>query len=385
VTASAGRWTAATSVVLALFFVAPAPARGEGGVAPDAGAAAGTIERELLADYQRDPSASGRALLRLGGGSIEGMPVVLLLAMADVHLRAGRVRSATRFFQEVAARDAGAPWAGLADLGLGWAALVRGRYQDAEAHYGRVAEPRDLAAIARVLGGWATAMRGRSGEAVAALDPVVSGGAVENVRAAAILGAGYARFWEGSYDEAATTWQRMSVIAPSSRLADDARYAAAWAQLRAGNRSHALAELAALAASAPSDPASASIPRARLELVPRSVLRVRNPAAQDLSTAAAPDVRMVAMLDADGRALARAALALVGGPDAPAPEGGSVELAAPAPRDTAPRAAAPRAPKDGRRNDGTVRRARFAWLLGGLAVVLGVVLLVRRRPGSRTA
>jgi hypothetical protein len=284
----------------------------------------GSVERQALIEFQRDPVRNAQALLAIGAGSVHRLPTLLLLAVADVHLRAGRTRSATRFFREVARRDdAGPPWTTFAELGLGWAALLRSDYRSAERHYGAAADDPQLGPLAEVMIGWVGAVRARGGdEAAQRLDEIASRQSASHpVRQVAYLGAGYARYWHGDYAEAAEAFDRLALAFPSSPLVDDARYAAAWSRVRAGDAERGIAGLVALAATdsddAPGDAdTAAGADRARIELAPRAVLRAGQRRVATTSGFAAPDVRMVASLDADGRAMARRALALVARPSA---------------------------------------------------------------------
>lgn len=278
----------------------------------------GSVERQALIDFQRDPVRNAKALLAIGEGSADRLPTVLLLAVADVHLRAGRTRSATRFFRAVARRDdAGPPWTTFAELGLGWAALLRSDYRSADRHYGVAAEDPQLRTLAQVMLGWVAALRGRTDdEAVERLEEIaVRPSASAPVRQVAYLGAGYARYWRGHYAEAAEAFDRLVLAFPSSPLVDDARYAAAWSRVRDGDVERGVTGLAELAATDPDDApgagdAAEGVSRALVELAPGAVLRAGRRRAVATSGFAAPDVRMVANFDADGRAAARRALAL---------------------------------------------------------------------------
>jgi tetratricopeptide (TPR) repeat protein len=308
---SARRCAAAAALLLALVAgLSPAAAQPGGFPAelPPDTPVEGSVERDALIEFQRDPVHNAAALLRLGHGSARSLPVVILLAAADVHMRAGRSRSAARFFREVVRRDPGPPWTAFAQLGLGWSDLARGDLAAAERRYASVDTPADVAAIAAVMRGWLAAASGRHGEAIAALDHLAAHARSGNVREVALLGSGYARYWDGRVDEAAATLDRLEIVAPASPLADDARYAAAWARLQIpGERAEAMSQLAQLAQGG----GDADVARARIELRPRAVLRAGERRSSDVSGFAPPDVRLVAMVDGDGRALARAALELL--------------------------------------------------------------------------
>lgn len=266
----------------------------------------GSAERQALIDFQRDPVANGQALLKLNAGSAKRLPLITLLAAADVHLRAGRTRTATRFFREAARRDAGPPWDTFARLGLGWTALARRDYAAAAKYYRDIDDTGPLGGIARVMAAWVLALRGRHADAIADFDAALGTDLTPNVRQAALLGTAYARHWRGDFMGAATAFDRLA--SPPSVLSDDARYGAAWSRVRAGQVDAALPALVALAGESPADPASPRISDAAVSLTPSTVARGGRESAARITGFAGPDARLVAMFDGDGSALARAAL-----------------------------------------------------------------------------
>lgn len=358
---------------------------------PDSPALA-SAERQALIEWQRDPIANGEALLRINPGSARRLPLVTVLAAADVHLRAGRLRAATRFFREAARRDAAPPWGTFAALGLGWTALARHDFGAAAKYYRSVDPAGPFGAMARVMLAWVTAFRGRYAEAVPLFDRAASAADVApNVRQVAMLGAAYARYWLGTFDDAAAAFDRL--VSPPSLLSDDARYGAAWSRVRAGELDVALPALVALAADTEDDPHAAPVPDAAVRLTPTTVARTGRDGTR-ISGFAGPDARMVAMFDGDGAALARAALRLLGrreasGADAPLAPGVPVL----AERDAAPPVpgtSEPAARRDGAPVSGTAVPApthdpapRAWWLVAAVAALV-VVALGRRRSAARS-
>ncbi len=272
--------------------------------------AVGSAERQALIEFQQDPMANGQALLRLSAGSVQRLPLVVLLAAGDVHLRAGRVRAATRFFREAARREPGPPWDGFARLGLGWTAVARHQFGAAAKYYRDIDPASPLGAIARVMTAWLTALQGRYAAAQAAFDDAAAAaGLPPNVRQVALLGAAYTRYWLGAFDAAATAFDRL--VSPPSMLSDDARYGAAWARLRADRTDVAIPALVALAGEGPADVPVKRIADAAVNLSPSTVTRSGRDSTARISGFAGPDARMVATFDGDGVAMARAALAML--------------------------------------------------------------------------
>jgi hypothetical protein len=352
--------------------------------------AIGSVEREALAEFQRDPMANGKALLRLSAGSARRLPLVTLLAAADVHLRAGRTRTATRFFREAARREAGPPWDTFARLGLGWTALARHDFQAAAKYYRGVDAAGPLGGIARVMMAWLTAFRGRYAESVPLFDRAAAATDLPpTIRQVAMLGAAYARYWLGSFDDAAAAFDRL--VSPPSVLSDDARYGAAWSRVRAGDLDSALPALVALAGEASADTAPKRVSEAAVSLSPATVARSGRESTARISGFAGPDARMVAMFDGDGAALARAALALLGREDElgthPVP---AADAAALAERDAGSAASSVRsqpASKDSARSAPTSATNpaapgptwwRAFWITVGLLALASLVVLRRR-------
>ena len=353
----------------------------------------GSAERAALLEFQRDPAANGKALLRLTAGSARDLPLVIVLAAADVHLRAGHVRAATRFFREAASRDPGPPWSAFAEFGLGWTALSRGDHAAAARHYEKVEDRGPLGAMAAIMLGWTAALAGRFEEAAVAFDGTAANDREPNVRLVATLGSGYARFWLGAYDEAALIFERVVATYPSSSLADDARYAAAWSRVKAGDEDAALPALVALAGEQTGDAATAPASDSAMALVPSSVIRAGRHKMSAISGFASPDARMVSMFDGDGSALARSALrslARRGRVDAIEPPAEIAPAAAPPPAHwdedsrpaTQPRPAL-REPRPAPADPTSSSWWRAFWLVLGVLVLAMLAAMHRRgAPGS---
>jgi hypothetical protein len=338
---------------------------------------------QALADFQRDPVANGPALVALTDGPLEGLPLVLLLGAADASLRAGRFRKAQGLFGETLRRRPGAPWETFAELGLGWTLLVSGSTTAAERHYARVATDGPLGAIAQVMMGWLAALRGDYAAAITTLDHWSEVAGVSGpVQRVALLGAAYARYWAGDYVAAADTFDLLQPGGAFSVLADDARYAAAWSRVRAGDLARAVADLVALAEAGVED-ARAHVSRARLKLTPRAVLRAGRENAARISGLATLEDRMTSFFDGDGHALARAALVELVGTGAVEPESVPARFRAapivPVARAQAVDTTLPRPA----RAESTARTTSWTPVLWtALAIALALLLIRRRQPSA---
>lgn len=76
-----------------------------------------------LSNYHQNPTRSRRAFLALEALREGPLPTVVLLSLAEAHLRVGEMEDADRLFAEVLATNAGPPFEGWAHLGRGGIAL----------------------------------------------------------------------------------------------------------------------------------------------------------------------------------------------------------------------------------------------------------------------
>jgi hypothetical protein len=265
---------------------------------------------DVLRRYFQNPHGRARAaLLEYGQGDIAGMPPVILLALGDAHLRAGDPASAGRMFEALSSRDPGPPWWGWAEIGLGWTSIVSGNLDGARSHYGAVASSGEPSRPIGVIGvALVDAADGGTRDAVAMLEPLTADArAHPSVRMTAAVVLGYAHLWGHEYRDAADTFDRAAEEFPGRRLTDDARYGAAIAEWRAGDRDGAIASLRALGGTErPGEetrPASPSI----LALEPLAILRAGGRRYRRMPLQM-PEEQFPALLDFDGAALARAAL-----------------------------------------------------------------------------
>ena len=288
----------AVSIVLAGFALLAVPAaRGETPALPPQ-------VQEALAAYLRDPQANARAFLDAARQNGDLYPVQAIF-LADAALRIGHYRMATELLETV--RDGGDPGLGsVAEVGLAWAALGRGRLTDAYQHLETAGT---LNAQLRSWSDATMALVGAAGgapDARAALAAAVARPDVDPAfREAAPLLDAYARYWAGDAAGAADAFTAFAVAHPGSRFADDALYAAAQAKRRAGRAAEAQADLEALAGDRRGHgPLSSRL----IALDGRSLLRegIRRDRAR--GTRLLPR-RIADLLDGDGSRMARAALA----------------------------------------------------------------------------
>lgn len=259
-----------------------------------------------LQEYARDPVHNRRALHRLRRERQENLPPVALLALADSRLRSGNRRAAARLFEQVLARGPGEPWAGWAELGLGWIALAEDDSVRARQRFERVAAgsapSRGVASLAI---GLIDLDDGMTEAAMERLDGLANDSeAPPSLRQAAALGVAYTWYWAGGYREAVDAFGRASLVVPGGRLWDDGRYGAAIARWHAGEREPALVELRALgrmpSPAAPDD----GFATEALDLEPGAVIRAGLARYRRLPFRT-PEDQVVSLLDRDGPALAR--------------------------------------------------------------------------------
>jgi hypothetical protein len=120
------------------------------------------------------------------------------------------------------------------------------------------------------------------------------------------LGVGYAHYWAGQYDDAAERFDLAATTWSSGPLWDDARYAAAIARWRSGQKAEAQAALRQLASGSvgrTEEPVSLALLRLdRAALLRDGLARYRR------APLRAPEENVAALLDHDGGMLAGAAL-----------------------------------------------------------------------------
>jgi tetratricopeptide (TPR) repeat protein len=262
--------------------------------------------QEALTSYLRYPVAYADVLLATMPEERGPLQPTYALALGDAALRTGRYRLATDLFTQVREGDAGASFSSIAEVGLAWTMLGRGRLDQAYEHLAAAGalnpelQPATDIALALVAAAREDPDAGAALAGTAArsdLDPAF--------REAAPLLAAYARLWSGDARGAANAFSAFAVAHPDSRFTDDALFAAAQAKARAGETEEARRDLEALA-SGRRDGGGAS---SRLvDLDARALLRDGVRRDRELGARTLPQ-RFADLLDGDGARLARAALA----------------------------------------------------------------------------
>jgi len=276
-----------------------------------------------------------------------------------------------------------------AAFGLGWIELAAGDPTAARGRFEVIVRDGDWgAATASTLVTLATASGGAGLAAAARFDEVADADATPySLRVANRLLNGYAYYWAGQYAAAAKAFARAATEFPETTLTDDARYAAAWSRYRAGEHQPALDELRVLAGAEPTG--GAAVSAALMTLSPPGVLGETLRGYRGAGVQA-PDALLVKMLDLDGRALARAALARVdatGAVPSPRPDLGRGDVPSTPAAIEQPRAdeQAPPAQADTRAAAPESRsRTHVVWLLLAL-LALAAALATRRRRQAGVA
>jgi tetratricopeptide (TPR) repeat protein len=339
----------------------------------------------LLLRYAADPLGNRRALAAAEGEPLDRLPPPVLLALADVRLRSRRWKSAARYCGEVLRREPDGPLADWARLGYAAAALGSGNESEARRHFALVLESGSGGSgLARMAIALLDGALGRFDAAEDGFRRAASSAWGPELRAAAQLGIGLARYWRADHEGARAAFRQLVNADPTGPFADDAEYGAARARWRLGDTAGAVDDLRRLAASPRAGPPGRTS-LGVVELTPRSLLR----AAFDRyrrGPAGSPEAQVAAALDRDGAALARAALLRLERTTAPSEPHETSPAPAPAVRRAAPSTSAASRP-GGRPEAPTgpqVRRVPlFIWvgLLAGVALTVGIW----RRSASREA
>jgi hypothetical protein len=262
---------------------------------------------QTLVRYLGDPPRTRRAMTALGHGGTDEWPAAAVLILADAHVRSGQLEDAARLLRGIQADDAPAYLKGWSRLGLAWIAFITGDRDTARHYFDRLTLGNWGSPVGRAGLGLTDAIDGQTREAVARLDILASGAARLPMRCLSRLLSAYARYWGGQHAAAARLFAEVAADYPKSPLVDDARYGAAWARWRSGDRAGGYAALEALSHETGTGVSPPHIPRSLVELEPQEVFRGALKRYR-LMPAARPVLLMTALVDGDGAALARAAL-----------------------------------------------------------------------------
>lgn len=273
--------------------------------------------QSALQAYAKDPYKNLPALLSVGRAGTEGLPPGLRVTLGDAHLRAGHLRKAAQLFDGVLDANPGEPWSSLAALGRGWVAVRRGKLVEAREFFAAATEaPGGTGLMADFLVGFVDAENTDGTAAAERFDRIAQHpDASENLRLAAMMAGGYAKFWTGDDAGAETAFREVAERTDGRPVAEDARYAEALARWRGGDREGAEEALRTLAASAPKQGPRVS---GRLQnLTPRELVRASARRYRRLPLGM-PSELLLSMLSGDAPSQARIALhRLVAGGDPP--------------------------------------------------------------------
>lgn len=265
-------------------------------------------------------------LARIPGPLPTAAPDILMLA--DVLVRTGHVPEARLLLAQVIENFPDSGWQKWGYLGLGFLELARGRMEDARPFYQAAAVPGFSQDTALVVLALLDGQAGNGMGAAALLDAIARDPARRPaVQQAAGLGAGYVRYWAGDYQGAAVAFAAAADQHPDSPLADDALYGLAQSFLKLD------------------DPESAEQVFERVNEMPAQGFddqhvrpSLRNLALREIIRATRkrydavplgqPDQMLIALLDVNGRVLARGSLRSLAKQGKRAPHGSTLGKAA---------------------------------------------------------
>jgi len=265
----------------------------------------------VAASYMQGTPGGREGLLSLARSEVpDDLPPLLRLVLGDAYLRAGSLHKASRQFDEVLGSEPGDPWIGLAAIGRGWVATARGNLAEAREYFDVGAhDPGTNGLVATFMTAMIDAARGDTDAAIAGFDALSKNGATPDaLRAAAVMGGGYARLWAGDDAGAHAVFASMAADARDEQLADDAMYLTGLTQWRSGDPAGAAATLGTVTEG--SRGPSRREPAHGGGLDPRRLVRASLKRYRQLPVRAPVDL-VVPMLDLDGAALARRALRLM--------------------------------------------------------------------------
>src|SRR5581483_6325247 len=262
-------------LLAALLLCANAPvARGEdeadegGGMPPEWGAA--------IDAYTRDPVANRDRVLAIERDPGGQLPPQVQVIIADAYLRGGQAAAAERILRDALASGPQYPWDIFAKLGLGSARLMQGDATGAQQYFADVAAaPQESSRLFGELGlGHAYLANDQPEEAKAAFDAAATNKAVDSqFRQAGQFGSAASLYAAGDYEGAAKAFDALADSDPKSKIALDARYAAARARLAAGDRDAAKRALEGMESRCASVKTAGRAPRSLRNLDARALRR----------------------------------------------------------------------------------------------------------------
>jgi MYXO-CTERM domain-containing protein len=251
-----------------------------------------------------------------------------MLMMADALLRGGHEPEARLVLQQVIAQYSDTPWVRWSYLGLGFLELARGHFDQARPFYDAAATPGFSQDTALVVLALLDAQAGNTATAAATLDRLAVDASVRQaVRDAAAVGAGYVRYWAGDYEGAAVAFAVLPDNNPGSPLADDALYGLARSFQHLGDPEGAEEVLERINEMEAQGFDDAHVRPALRQLELREIVRATRKRYGDVPWGQ-PDQMLIALLDVNGRALAKGTLAALAKQQKRAAQGTKVAAAA---------------------------------------------------------
>jgi tetratricopeptide (TPR) repeat protein len=251
-----------------------------------------------------------------------------MLMLADVLVRGGHVVEARVLLQQVIDKFPDTGWQKWGYLGMGLLELARGRMTQARPYYQAAAVPgfsQDTALVVLAL------LDGQAGNplgAAATLDAIAQDPArIPAAREAAAIGAGYVRYWAGDYEGAAIAFGAAAEQHPVSPLTDDMLYGLAQSFFALNDPESAEQVLERVNDMEPQGFDNQHVRPALRRLGLREILRATRQRYQAVPLGQ-PEQMLIALLDVNGRVLARGRLRTLAKQAKRAPAGSTLAKAA---------------------------------------------------------
>jgi tetratricopeptide (TPR) repeat protein len=251
-----------------------------------------------------------------------------MLMLADALVRGGHTLEARLMLQQVIDKVPNTGWAMWGYLGLGFLELARGHMEQARPFYEAASGRGFSQATALVVLALLDAQAGNTDLAAATLDRLAVDASVRQpVRDAAAVGAGYVRYWAGDYEGAAVAFAVLPDNNPGSPLADDALYGLARSFQRLGDPKAAEEVFERINEMEPQGFDDQHVRPALRQLEFREILRATRKRYGDVPLGQ-PEQMLIALLDVNGRVLAKGSLAALAKEQKRAAEGTAIAAAA---------------------------------------------------------
>lgn len=280
------------------------------------------------------PSARGEdasqqkpaGLSRIPGPLPTSAPDILMLA--DVLVRGGHVPEARLLLQQVVANFPDSGWQKWGLLGLGFLELARGRMVEARPYYQAAAVPGFSQDTALVVLGLLDGQAGNGLQAAAMLDAIARDPQRRQAaQEAAGVAAGYVRYWANDFEGAAVAFGAAAEAHPGGPLADDALYGLAQSLFALDDPENAEQVLERINEMPAQGFDDSHVRPALRRLALREIIRATRKR-YDAVPLGQPDQMLIALLDVNGRVLARGGLRSLAKQAKRAPAGSALAKAA---------------------------------------------------------